>query len=65
VCGSAAKPTQLQTISDEWHRFDMENATDRQQLPADHDLFLRLYADKIVILATKVTLLILHFRMSH
>jgi len=45
-CG---KTTLLDTLSDEWRRFDMENSTDRQQLLADPDLFFRLHTDKIII----------------
>jgi len=45
-CG---KTTLLQTLPEEWKRFDMENSTDRQQLLADPDLFFRLHADKIII----------------
>ncbi|MDO9264762.1 MAG: AAA family ATPase [Desulfosalsimonadaceae bacterium] len=45
-CG---KTTLLDTLSDEWQRFDMENSTDRLQLLADPDLFFRLHADKIII----------------
>jgi hypothetical protein len=45
-CG---KTTLLATLPGEWHRFDMENSADRQQLLADPDLFFRLHADKVVI----------------
>ena len=45
-CG---KTTLLSTLGDDWQRFDMENAADRQQLLADPDLFLRLHDDKVVI----------------
>jgi hypothetical protein len=46
VCG---KTTLLDTLTDEWQRFDMENSTDCQQLLADPDLFFHLHADKIII----------------
>lgn len=45
-CG---KTTLLGALAGEWQHFDMENSTDRQQLLADPDLFLRLHADKVVI----------------
>lgn len=45
-CG---KTTLLSALPGEWQHFDMENATDRQQLLADPDLFLRLHTDKLVI----------------
>ena len=45
----SGKTTLLGSLPGEWQRFDMENSTDRQQLLADPDLFLRLHADKVVI----------------
>ncbi|MEO8120214.1 MAG: ATP-binding protein [Rhodoferax sp.] len=45
----SGKTTLLNLLPGEWRHFDMENSTDRQQLLADPDLFLRLHADKVVI----------------
>src|SRR3989339_105373 len=45
-CG---KTTLLQTLGDDWQRFDMENSADRQQVLADPDLFLRLHPQKLIV----------------
>lgn len=45
-CG---KTTLLGALPGDWQHFDMENSTDRQQVLADPDLFLRLHSDKLVI----------------
>ncbi len=45
-CG---KTTLLGSLLGDWQRFDMENATDRAQVLADPDLFLRLHANKLLI----------------
>jgi uncharacterized protein len=45
-CG---KTTLLGSLLGNWQRFDMEDATDRAQVLADPNLFLRLHADKLLI----------------
>jgi predicted AAA+ superfamily ATPase len=45
-CG---KTTLLSTLPDDWLHLDMENGSDRHQLLADPDLFLRLHPNRIAI----------------
>lgn len=45
-CG---KTTLLDTMGDAWHRVDMENSADRQQVLADPDLFLRLHPQQLIV----------------
>ena len=45
-CG---KTTLLETLPEDWRRFDMERAVDRQQVLADPDLFLRLHPRRTAI----------------
>ena len=45
-CG---KTTLLSSLPGEWRRFDMENGSDRQQILADPDLFLRLHPNRTII----------------
>jgi predicted AAA+ superfamily ATPase len=45
-CG---KTTLLDTLPKGWHRLDMENGADRQQVLADPDLFFRLHPEEVAI----------------
>ncbi len=45
-CG---KTTLLSSLPGEWRRFDMENGSDREQILADPDLFLRLHPNRTII----------------